>query len=101
MNYGGMVGKATLSNKCLVAAVQAAAQINAQLAAEGKIPSQQLANYNNNANQRKEKKSKPGRKDLFLAEVEINDLPPRVRNLLTKGYIQEQIQWKSSNNLSF
>ena len=29
--------------------------------------------------------------------MEINGLPPRVRNLLTKGYIQEQIQWKSSN----
>jgi hypothetical protein len=51
----------------------------------------------NNGAQKKDKKLKTGRKDLFNAEVEINNLPPRVRNLLTKGYIQEQIQWKSSN----
>jgi hypothetical protein len=51
----------------------------------------------NTGAQKKDKKLKTGRKDLFNAEVEINNLPPRVRNLLTKGYIQEQIQWKSSN----
>jgi hypothetical protein len=50
-----------------------------------------------NGFQKKDKKMKTGRKDLFNAEVEINNLPPRVRNLLTKGYIQEQIQWKSSS----
>jgi len=50
-----------------------------------------------NGAQKKDKKLKTGRKDLFNAEIEINNLPPRVRNLLTKGYIQEQIQWKSSN----
>ena len=84
-----------LNSQSLQAAAQAAAQINAQLAAEGKIQQQQ--NYQPSNAQKKDKKSKAGRKDLFNAEVEINGLPPRVRNLLTKGYIQEQIQWKSSN----
>lgn len=80
----------------LVAAARAAAHINAQLVAEGKIhpsdrnPSLLIGSV------RKEKKAKSGRKDLFHAEIEINDLPQKIRNLLTKGYIQEQIQWKSS-----
>lgn len=85
-------------DQSLQAAAQAAAQINAQLAAEGKI--QQNPSHSNsqqaNGGLKKERKSKTGRKDLFHGEVEINNLPPRVRNLLTKGYIQEQIQWKSS-----
>ena len=77
----------------LQAAAQAAAAINAQLAVEGKI---HLVSNAAGPLQKKEKKVKTGRKDLFSSEIEINDLPPRVRNLLTKGYIQEQIQWKSS-----
>ncbi|XP_046436739.1 KH homology domain-containing protein 4-like isoform X1 [Daphnia pulex] len=86
----------SLSSQSLQAAAQAAAQINAQLAAEGKIQPQPQQNLQaNNGAQKKDKKLKTGRKDLFNAEVEINNLPPRVRNLLTKGYIQEQIQWKS------
>lgn len=89
-----------ISNKSasLVAAAKAAAQINAQLAAEGKIHllDQNTSQLSNPV--KKEKKTKCGRKDLFHAEVEINDLPQRVRNLLTKGYIQEQIQWRSSND---
>ncbi|KZS15241.1 Uncharacterized protein APZ42_019330 [Daphnia magna] len=83
------------SHQSLQAAAQAAAQINAQLAAEGKIQLYQQNVQANNGYQKKDKKLKTGRKDLFNAEVEINGLPPRVRNLLTKGYIQEQIQWKS------
>ena len=85
-------------NHCLQAAAKAAAQINAQLAAEGKLQ-QQLAHSQSVVPTRKETKTKTSKKDLFNAEVEINDLPPRVRNLLTKGYIQEQIQWRSSKNL--
>lgn len=89
-----------LHSESLQAAAQAAAQINAQLAAEGKIQPQQQPTYQASNNvQKKDKKVKTGRKDLFNAEVEINGLPPRVRNLLTKGYIQEQIQWKSSKLL--
>jgi len=84
------------STYSLQAAAQAAAQINAQLAAEGKIQQQKQLDNAALQDRKKDKKIKTGRKDLFSSEVEINDLPPRVRNLLTKGYIQEQIQWKSS-----
>ena len=107
MNTNSINSRINLENKSLQAAAQAAAQINAQLAAEGKLQQQQQQNQHA-SNQmliglvtasKKDKKGKTGRKDLFNAEVEINDLPPRVRNLLTKGYIQEQIQWKSSKNL--
>jgi len=103
MNTNSINSRINLENKSLQAAAQAAAQINAQLAAEGKLQQQQQQNQHA-SNQmliglvtasKKDKKGKTGRKDLFNAEVEINDLPPRVRNLLTKGYIQEQIQWKS------
>lgn len=97
----GTPNNTSSSSQSLQAAVQAAAQINAQLAAEGKIQPQQSLNCQTNNVQRKEKKTKTGRKDLFNAEVEINNLSPRVRNLLTKGYIQEQIQWKSSINSLF
>ena len=87
------------------AAAKAAANINAQLAAEGKLQLQQQQQQHQSqhtfpnqagscVDKRKEKPKYPN--NLFNAEVEINDLPPRVRNLLTKGYIQEQIQWKSS-----
>jgi len=101
MNTNFKNTRINLENQSLQAAAQAAAQINAQLAAEGKLLQQQNQHTNNQiiigiANpSKKDKKAKTGRKDLFSAEVEINDLPPRVRNLLTKGYIQEQIQWKS------
>lgn len=92
-----VTGRTNLSSQSLQAAAQAAAQINAQLVAEGKIQPQQQSSYQTSNAQKKDKKLKTGRKDLFNAEIEINGLPPRVRNLLTKGYIQEQIQWKSSN----
>lgn len=97
MNNVVNVTKNLSSHQSLQAAAQAAAQINAQLAAEGKIQPFQQNFQTSNGSQKKDKKLKTGRKDLFNAEVEINGLPPRVRNLLTKGYIQEQIQWKSSN----
>lgn len=105
-NVSGRTNRQTVA--ALTAAAQAAANINAQLAAEGKIQqsstSAQVMSHEALQLQSKEignnkRKPKPGRKDLFSAEVEINDLPPRVRNLLTKGYIQEQIQWKSSTLL--
>ncbi len=96
-----VTNRVNLNSQSLQAAAQAAAQINAQLAAEGKIQHQQQTNHQTNNAQKKDKKCKTGRKDLFNAEVEINGLPPRVRNLLTKGYIQEQIQWKSSNFIIF
>lgn len=105
MNTNFKNTRINLENQSLQAAAQAAAQINAQLAAEGKLLQQQNQHTNNQiiigiANpSKKDKKAKTGRKDLFSAEVEINDLPPRVRNLLTKGYIQEQIQWKSSTEV--
>ena len=104
MNANLNSSRINLENQSLQAAAQAAAQINAQLAAEGKLLQQQNQHANNQlvigilTAPKKDKKVKTGRKDLFSAEVEINDLPPRVRNLLTKGYIQEQIQWKSSMN---
>jgi len=101
MNTNLNSSRINLENQSLQAAAQAAAQINAQLAAEGKLQQQQNQHINNQmvigvvTAPKKDKKIKLGRKDLFNAELEINDLPPRVRNLLTKGYIQEQIQWKS------
>lgn len=87
-----------ISSHCLEAAIKAAAQINAQLVAEGKLQQQRLDSGQLAPAQKQpnEGKAKPSKKDLFSAEVKINDLPPRVRNLLTKGYIQEQIQWRCS-----
>lgn len=106
MNLNASNNRNSSVNSSLQAAAQAAAQINALLAADGKLQQQQLLIQNSNqvtppspttsVIKSKDAKGKTSKKDLFSAEVEINDLPPRVRNLLTKGYIQEQIQWKSS-----
>ncbi len=98
----GMNSSTAVTNPSLQAAAKAAAQINAQLAAEGKFPNTLLNSPTNNTSAQKKQEAnikkapKSGRKDLYSSEVEINHLPPRVRNLLTKGYIQEQLQWKSS-----
>lgn len=98
----GMNNSTAVTNPSLQAAAKAAAQINAQLAAEGKFPNTLLNSPTNNTSAQKKQEAnikkapKSGRKDLYSSEVEINHLPPRVRNLLTKGYIQEQLQWKSS-----
>ena len=105
MNVNSSDNRNSSVNNSLQAAAAAAAQINAQLAAKGKLLLQQQQLIQSSSQvcpattpmvKHKEGKGKMSKKDLFSAEVEINDLPPRVRNLLTKGYIQEQIQWKSS-----
>ncbi|KAK7115898.1 uncharacterized protein [Littorina saxatilis] len=68
----------------LEAAAEAAAKVNAMLIAKGKLRPNQVHN-----NQQNQKKVNPN--NMVAAEVEINDAPLSMRNMLTRGPTQEEI----------
>ncbi|KAL8595719.1 hypothetical protein ACOMHN_012139 [Nucella lapillus] len=68
----------------LEAAAEAAAKVNAMLIAKGKLRPNQI--HNNSQNQKKVVPS-----SMVAAEVEINDAPLSMRNMLTRGPTQEEI----------
>ncbi|XP_078621541.1 uncharacterized protein LOC144887914 isoform X3 [Branchiostoma floridae x Branchiostoma japonicum] len=86
------------------AAAAAAAKINAMLVAKGKLklPAQQNQNSSSKPksssvqpqqqNQRKE--------EVFMAEIEINDVPIGCRNLLTRGHTQDEVHKMSGAAVS-
>ncbi|XP_025077180.1 extensin-like isoform X3 [Pomacea canaliculata] len=68
----------------LEAAAEAAAKVNAMLIAKGKLRPNQV----NNSQQNHKKASS---NNMVAAEVEINDAPLALRNMLTRGPTQEEI----------
>ncbi|XP_076465579.1 uncharacterized protein LOC143297230 isoform X2 [Babylonia areolata] len=68
----------------LEAAAEAAAKVNAMLIAKGKLRPNQIHNHPQN-----QKKVNPN--NMVAAEVEINDAPLSMRNMLTRGPTQEEI----------
>ncbi|XP_076304881.1 uncharacterized protein LOC143222344 isoform X3 [Tachypleus tridentatus] len=76
-----------MNKSSLEAAAEAAAKVNAMLIAKGKLklpPIQTKPLISTTPTAR-------GPGDLFTAEVEINDVPLSVRNLLTRGHNQDEI----------